>query len=106
MNTNDWFHNLKMAWATAVAAIGSGTATFLELIPTEIGKLASLAGIILTVTLIRLHWRNGNANYRKTLLETNLLRQQLEEHKSREAERLEAAANRAKEGRPLRREDD
>ena len=62
-------HDLRLAWASAVAATGSGTATMMQWIPTDIGKLAALAGAILTLVLIRLHWRNGNARYDQMMLD-------------------------------------
>ena len=79
-------HDLRIAWASAMAAMGSGTATVMEWIPTDIGKLVSLAGGILTIVLIRLHWRNGNASYDQILIdrENALL--------DREKTRLEIAA--------------
>ena len=58
----------------------------MEWMPTDIGKLVSLAGGILTVVLIRLHWRNGNAKYEQIIIdrENALL--------DREKTRLEIAA--------------
>ena len=78
--------DLRVAWLSAMAAMGSGTATMMEWIPTDIGKLVSLAGGILTVVLIRLHWRNGNAKYEQIIIdrENALL--------DREKTRLEIAA--------------
>ena len=52
-----------------MAAMGSGTATVMEWIPTDIGKFVSLAGTVLTLVLIRLHWRNGNARYNQMMLD-------------------------------------
>lgn len=62
-------HDLRVAWLSAMAAMGSGTATVMEWIPTDIGKLVSLVGSILTLVLIRLHWRNGNARYDQMMLD-------------------------------------
>ena len=78
--------DLRVAWLSAMAAMGSGTATMMEWMPTDIGKLVSLAGGILTVVLIRLHWRNGNAKYEQIIIdrENALL--------DREKTRLEIAA--------------
>ena len=64
-------HDLRLAWASAVAAMGSGAATVMEWIPDDIGKPVSLAGLILTIVLIRLHWRNGNARYKQVLIEND-----------------------------------
>lgn len=76
--------DLRLAWASAVAAMGSGAATAMEWIPEDIGKIVSVAGLILTIVLIRLHWRNGNARYtqvtlenEKTLLEIEALKKKI-----------------------------
>lgn len=45
----------RIAHGVAVATSGTGMATFLEYIPTDIGKLATLLGMILTVILIGNH---------------------------------------------------
>ena len=62
-------HDLRLAWASAVAAMGSGAATVMEWIPNDIGRVTSLFALILTIVLIRLHWRNGNARYTQVMLE-------------------------------------
>ena len=79
-------HDLRVAWASAMAAMGSGTATAMEWIPNDIGKLVSLIAGVLTIVLIRLHWRNGNARYGQIIIdrENALL--------DREKTRLEIAA--------------
>ena len=47
--------NVKIGAATATATTATGTATFFDLIPDDIGKLASLFGIVLTTVLIFTH---------------------------------------------------
>lgn len=45
----------RAAIGTAAATISTGTASWLDLIPDNIGKLATLLGIILTAILIVTH---------------------------------------------------
>ena len=42
----------RLATATATSSLGTGLATMLEVIPNDIGKLASLVGIVLSIVLI------------------------------------------------------
>lgn len=91
--------NPKVAGTVSAATTGSGLGTVLDLIPNEIGKLATLVGIILSLVLIYTHWRRGRIEYAKTQLEIMIL-------KEKEAERLEAARRRREAGLPTRREDD
>jgi uncharacterized membrane protein YfcA len=72
--------------ASGVSAIttGTGLGTVLDWIPDDIGKLATLVGIILSIVLIYTHWRKGRIEYKKIQLEIRIL-------KEREAERIEAA---------------
>jgi len=76
--------NPRIASAVASATTGTGLGTILDLIPNDIGKLATLIGIILSSVLIYTHWRKGRIEYEKTRLEILHLKQ-------REAERIEAA---------------
>ena len=77
----------KVAGSVSALTTGSGVGTVFDLIPNDIGKLATLIGIILSVVLIYTHWRRGRVQYEKTRLEIEILRQ-------REAERIEAARKR------------
>lgn len=106
MTTSDLLNNLKLAWVTAVGTASTGTATLMEWIPTDVGKIASLFGVILTIVLIRLHWRNGNAKYELTKLESKELQQKITAFERKEEERIEAAAKREASGEPLRRNED
>jgi len=81
--------DLKVAWLTVTGTMGSGLGTILELIPNDIGKLATLIGIILSTVLIYTHWRKGRVEYEKTKLEIKILME-------KEAERLESATRRSK----------
>jgi hypothetical protein len=63
--------------ATGVGGMtaGTGLMTILEMIPDDIGKLATLVGIVLSSVLIYNHWRKGRIEYEKTRLEVEILRE-------------------------------
>lgn len=48
-------HSPKVAAGVSAVTTGTGAGTILEWIPDDIGKLATLVGIILSVILIRVH---------------------------------------------------
>ena len=78
--------DIKVALGVGTATTSTGTATVLDWIPNDIGKLASLVGIALSVVLIYTHFRRSrltDIEYKKTLLEIEIL-------KAKEAERLAA----------------
>ena len=92
-------NDIKVAWTTVVGTIASGMGIALEMIPNDIGKLATLVGIILSSVLIYTHFRKGRIEYQKTQLEICIL-------KEKEAERVEAANRRRDSGLPANRESD
>lgn len=65
--------NAKVAGVVASSTMGTGIGTILDLIPDDIGKLATLVGIILSSVLIYTHWRKGRIEYKKTQLEIKIL---------------------------------
>lgn len=87
MSVINLISDIKTAWATAVGTMGTGMGTILEMIPNEIGKLATLVGIILSSVLIYTHLRKGSIEYEKTHLEILIL-------KEKEAERIDSARHR------------
>lgn len=91
--------NPKIASTVSAATTTTGLGTFLDLIPNEIGKLATLVGIVLSLVLIYTHWRKGRIEYTKTQLEIMILME-------KEAERIDAANRRKEEGLPARRSED
>ena len=91
--------NPKIASAVSAATTGTGLGTFLDLIPNDIGKLATLVGIILSSVLIYTHWHKGRIEYKKTQLEIAILME-------KEAERLDASRRRKEASEPARRKDD
>jgi len=50
-------HSVKVAASTSLATVTTGTATWLEWIPSDIGKLATLIGVILSSILIYTHFK-------------------------------------------------
>jgi len=70
--------NTKIAVTTASGTAVTGLGSILDLIPDEIGKLASVVGIVLSVVLIYTHWRKGRADVEKTRLEVELLKRQID----------------------------
>ena len=91
--------NAKIASLVSTGTTGTGVGTFLDLIPNDVGKLATLVGIILSSVLIYTHWRKGRIEYKKTQLEIAILME-------KEAERLDASRRRKEAGEPARRKDD
>lgn len=88
-------HNPKIAAGVSTVTTGTGLGTVLDFIPDDIGKLATLIGIVLSFILIRVHW----AGLKKVQLEVSIL-------KTQEAERVERAKARRKQGEALRRHED
>lgn len=64
----------KTAGVTALATMASGFASFVGMIPDDIGKAVSLIGGILSIVMIQ-YWRK---NTKKLDVETQLLQLQLE----------------------------
>lgn len=91
--------NDKVAATVAAVTTSSGAATWFQWIPSDIGKIATLAGILLSLVLIYTHWRKGRAEHRKILMEIDVLAE-------REAERLERARKRREAGLATTRVDD
>lgn len=102
MNVNSFANDVKVAATVAMGAMGTGLSMFLALIPNDIGKLASLVAIVLTVVLIRNHLRNG----RKLDLENEKLRLEVQKLAAQEEERKIVAAGRREQGLPVRRNDE
>lgn len=91
--------NVKVGAATAATTTTTGAATFFDLVPDDIGKLASCFGIVLTSILIVTHLRKGRLDYEKTKLEIAIMQE-------RERERKEITRARLIVGDPVRRAGD
>lgn len=73
---NDLITDVKTAITVVGGTIGSSIATALELIPSDIGKLASLVGLCFTLYLWKIHKEKHN-------LEMVIKRKQLDDMKTR-----------------------
>jgi hypothetical protein len=69
MRELDFWHGPKSAVATVVAVLGAGVTSALEMIPDDIGKLASLLGVVLTCILIFNHMRGKHLHAYQLKLE-------------------------------------
>lgn len=76
----------KTASAVSALTTGTGFGTIMEWIPDDIGKLATLVGIVLSLVLIRNHWRKGSADNEKLQLEIRALKAQENERDRRRSE--------------------
>ena len=72
----------KIASMVSTMTTGAGLAAILDLIPNNIGKLATLVGVALSLVLIYTHWRKGRIEYKKIQLEIELLKKKQEEQDS------------------------
>lgn len=89
----------KAAAIVSTSTVSSGIADILGIIPDDIGKLATLVGIVLSVVLIYTHLRKGSAEYQKIQLEIDIMR-------SKDEARKKQATQRINNGLPVRRGDD
>ena len=64
----------KIAGVVSVATSATGAGTFLDYIPSDIGKLATLFGLALTIVLIRVHL----VNLKKSELELEIMQEDRE----------------------------
>lgn len=85
----------RVANVVATGTVASGMGTYLSLIPDEIGKLATLVGLLLTLILSYSHW---------IIIKKNRLELRIAERK--EEERLAEMEDRKKHGLPLQRAGD
>lgn len=70
------------SYVVAGSTTATGLSTWLNLIPSEIGKLATLVGIVLSVTLIVMHIRKMRQEARESALREDILREQLRREKA------------------------
>lgn len=60
----------------------TGLATWLNMIPAEIGKLATVVGIVLSIVLIVMHIRKIRQDARESALREEILREQLRKERA------------------------
>ena len=81
--------NPKAAQAVAMATTGTGMGTIFDVIPDDIGKLATLVGIILSSILIYKHSKLLKQDAEKNKIELEIL-------KEKRREQIEGASRRRK----------
>lgn len=75
----DLASNAKVGIATAATTAGSGIGTVLDYIPDDIGKLATLVGLVVSGIVGYAHWQLAQ----KSKAETELLKKELLERRKR-----------------------
>ncbi len=71
--------DIKAAWIVAVTTGTTGTATFLDFIPDDIGKLATMISMVLGVVLIISHRKKMTRDQKMGELDFKLKIRQLDE---------------------------
>lgn len=79
MFINLLLNDIKVGFSVAIATGSSGLATFLEWIPADIGKLATLIGIILSLVLIYSHLRKTKLVEEEHNIKMKLLNKELDQ---------------------------
>ena len=69
--------DIKAAVMVSASTTGVGLGVVFDWIPNDIGKLASLIGIILSIVLIIFHLRKGHIENKKSKIELELLQEKL-----------------------------
>lgn len=70
-------NDARVGAIVSTTTTGSGLGVILDLIPNDIGKLATVVGIILSIVLIYTHLRRGYSEHKKTMLEVEILKAKL-----------------------------
>jgi len=70
------------SYVVSASTTATGLSTWLNLIPSEIGKLATVVGIILSITLIVMHVRKMRQEARESALREAILEEQLRREKA------------------------
>lgn len=70
------------SYVVSASTTVTGLSTWLNLIPSEIGKLATVVGIILSITLIVMHVRKMRQEARESALREAILSEQLRREKA------------------------
>lgn len=75
--------NVKLAASTSLATATTGTITWLEWIPSDIGKLATVIGIILSSILIYTHIKKAQRDKELHIIEMAKKQLELEQLRAR-----------------------
>lgn len=76
MNITQMVQDVKTGATVGIGTAATGVSTWFEWIPSDIGKLAALVGLVLSCVLIYIHWKKGR-------LERALLHEQLKEARAK-----------------------
>lgn len=68
-------NDIKVAATISAGTVSTGVGTWFDLIPSDIGKLAALVGVILSTVLIVVHLRNSRIHHKKIELEIAIMEQ-------------------------------
>jgi hypothetical protein len=68
-SANEAAHNVKLAASTSLATATTGTITWLEWIPPDIGKLATIFGLALSSILIYTHIKKAQRDKELHIIE-------------------------------------
>lgn len=71
--------SVKTAATAGLTTTSAGVGTWFDVIPDDIGKLASLVGICLTAVLLVFHIKKGLLDIRKANLEIKLLQNKIKD---------------------------
>jgi hypothetical protein len=71
--------SVKTAATAGVTTASAGVGTWFDVIPDDIGKLASLVGLCLTAVLLVFHIKKGLLDIRKANLEIKLLQNKIKD---------------------------
>lgn len=81
MSVSNLISDVRTGAAVSTATAGTGLSTILEWIPNDIGKLASVVGIVLSLVLIYTHTRKGRLEREKIELDIELLKTKLNDER-------------------------
>lgn len=73
-NVVDILQAPRTAAITGAATVGTGATTCFDLIPSDIGKLASLVGLVLSIILICIHIRKSRLDIKEGEIRIAILR--------------------------------
>lgn len=90
MSVKELATNPKIGAIVGATTAGTGIWTILDWIPTDIGKAATIVGIVLSLVLIYTHLRKGRAEVKKLKLETKILLHDLAARQKIDADKREA----------------
>lgn len=74
------FTDGRLGSAVATGTIGTGSMTWMQMIPDDIGKLGTVVGVVLSIVIIASHLLKMRQDARESELREMLLMKQIEAH--------------------------